>query len=113
MAVNVRALVEATALDAAALTLYTAAERTRVIIDKVTLTNVDADAQAVSLYIVAAGETIDNYNRILATKNIAAGATYLCPEIVGHTLNPGDFIVSECSEGATVNIRISGREVVS
>lgn len=42
---------------------------------------------------------------------IAAGATYLCPEVVGQILNPGDFISIKASAATSIGCRISGREV--
>lgn len=110
MTVTAKTLLEATAIPAAATAQYTAPPNTRTIIDKMTATNTTAGALTFTTYLVASGGATGAGTRIIAAQSVAAGAAYLCPEIVGHILNAGDAIYTEAS-GAGFTVRISGREV--
>lgn len=110
MTVQAKTLMPSAAIVAAATTQYTAPANTRTIIDKMTVTNTTGAAVTVTVYIVTAAGASGTSNRLIAAQSIAAGTAYLCPEIVGHILNPGDFIVTEASAVGLTG-RISGREV--
>ena len=91
-------------------TQYTASiNSVRTIIDKFTSTNYTAGAQTLTVYIVPFGGSATNSNMI-KIKTLAAGESYLWPEVVGHILNPGDFIATNASALTSINIRSSGRE---
>lgn len=110
MTVVARTLAETAAIPAAQTTLYTAPANTRAIIDKMTATNTTAAAVTLSINIVVSAGTAGTANLVASAQSIAAGASYLCPEVVGHVLSAGDF-VSVLPSAAGVNIRMSGREV--
>lgn len=110
MAVSTICLIESKDAANALTTQYTAsASGVRTIIDKFTATNYSGVAQTLSVYLVPFGQSANNSNLIKA-KLMAASESYIFPEIVGHTLNPGDFILTNCSAAGSVNIRASGRE---
>ena len=111
MAVNARCLYEAAYLTTSDAALCTSPASVRTIIDKVTVTNVTGAAVTVTLRIVANGGTAGTANTILSAKSLAAGEPYTCPEIVGQTLNPGDFVSGLAGTATAVVIRISGREI--
>ena len=111
MTVVSKCLIETAAASNAQTTYYTAPALTRTIIDKVTATNTTAGAVTFSLNLVPSGGAAAAGNLVISAQSIAAGASYLCPEAAGHTLNPGDFISTIAGAAASITIRASGREV--
>lgn len=111
MTVVSKALLETTQITNADVTYYTAPANTRVLIDKVTATNVTAGAVTLTANIVASGGAVGAANINISAQSLAGNTTYLCPEVAGHTLNPGDFLSFKASAGASINVRVSGREV--
>lgn len=112
MAVSVQALVEPVSVPAAETVVYTSGANTRTIVDKATATN--TTGAAINLTIKtpsSAAPAPSAANTITAPAAIAAGATYPCPDLVGHTLNPGDT-VSVLPSAAGITFRMSGRLVV-
>lgn len=91
-------------------TLYTA-NAVRTIIDKFTGTNTTAGAVTLTVFLVAAAGAAGVTNEIVAVRSLAANECYTFPEIVGHVLNAGDFIVVSASAAASITVRASGREV--
>lgn len=110
MTVLAKALFEAVVAAAANTTQYTAPAATRTIIDKFTGTNTTAGVLTITVNIVASGGAAAAANTITSTKPLQPNESYPFPEIVGHVLNPGDFI-STIASGAGITIRSSGREV--
>ena len=78
-------------------TIYTAEASTRVIVTKLTVTNNNAAQVSITVYLVASGDTPGPDNVISNLITIQAGATYTFPEVVGHILEEGDFIVVQSS----------------
>jgi hypothetical protein len=85
----------------------------RAIIDKFSATNRTGGTVTLQVNIVASGGSAGNTNIILFARGIASGETYNCPELVGHTLQPGDFISWIAGAANSIVVRISGREVTS
>ena len=109
MAVTALCIIQSKDAANVATTQYTAAAGVRTIIDKFTATNYSAGAQSLNINLVPSGGAVANSN-LIKTKTLAAGECYVWPEIVGHTLNPGDFISTTASAATSINIRASGRE---
>ena len=65
----------------------------------------------VTIDLVDSGGTAGASERMISARSIAAGETYICPEVVGHILNAGDSIHGLASEYTSITIRASGREV--
>lgn len=91
-------------------TQYTAINKTTVI-DKLTLTNTDADIRIVSIFLVADGGSPGNENCILLDKTIAINETYTCPEAIGQVVQDSDSIRTYCDSSSAVTISASGREI--
>lgn len=81
------------------------------IIDKFTATNHSAVAATLSVNLVPAVGSAGPTNLVVKEKSIAAGDSYTFPEIVGHTLAPGDSISTFASAAGAIAIRCSGREI--
>lgn len=111
MTVIARAIYETTQLGSAAASIYVAPANTRTLLDKMTITNPTAGALTFTVNLVPEGGTAGADNIVVSAQSVAAGATYLCPEIVGHVLNTGDFVSAFASAATSLVVRISGREV--
>ena len=110
MAVTVKNIVPAITAAASQTTQYTATNVTT-IIDKFTATNFSATAATISVNLVTNGDTSGNQNLITKTKTLQPAEVYTFPELVGQVLNPGGFISTIAGTAASINIRVSGREV--
>ena len=109
MAVKVKCIIPSKQLEAAQTNQYIASVKT--MIDKVTVTNTTGAAVTFSCNLVPEGGTVGDTNAIIKDKAVAAGDTYVCPELVGHVLEPGDAISMIASAATSLTIRASGREV--
>ncbi len=109
MTTTVRALVPSKTLEATQTTQYTVTAG-KTTIDKCTATNYSASPATVSINLVNSGDTAGNQNLITKTKTLAAGETYTFPEVVGHSLEAGQFISAVAGTASAVNFRVSGRE---
>ena len=110
MPINAKTLVEAKSVDQVQTTQYVAAV-TAVIIDKMTATNYSSAARTISVNLVPAGQLPGDSNLIVKTKTLQPAETYTFPEIAGHILNTGDYISTLGSLAASMNFRVSGREI--
>jgi len=111
MTVTAKALFEPLQAQNAETSQYVTPAGTRTIIDKFTGTNTTGAAATLTVKLVASGGAAAVTNTIVSAKTLAAGETYTFPEVVGHVLNPGDFISTIASTAAAIVIRASGREV--
>lgn len=80
-------------------------------IDKFTITNTSASVVKFSANVVLASTTAGTSNLIIKEKTVAAGDTYICPELVGHNLEVGSFISTLVDTVDALVIRASGREI--
>tara|TARA_R110002126_G_scaffold52090_14_gene142052 strand:- start:68 stop:403 length:336 start_codon:yes stop_codon:yes gene_type:complete len=83
----------------------------KTIIDKFTATNTSATTATFSCNLVASGGSASNSNLVLKTKSILPGATYLCPELVGQSLESGGFISTLAGTASAITISATGREI--
>lgn len=110
MAVTPKVLIAAKQAEAVQTTQYTSTGL-KTIIDKFTATNTSASPVTLSVNIVTSADTAGDDNLISKTKTLAASEVYTFPEIVGHTLEAGDFISTIASAATSVTIRSSGRQI--
>jgi hypothetical protein len=111
MAVQAKSLFTPLQAANAETTQYTTPAATRTILDKFTGTNTTAGAVTLTVKLVQNGGAASASNTIVSAKSLAAGECYTFPEIVGHVLNPGDFLSTLASAATSITIRASGREV--
>lgn len=111
MTVTVKVLVPSKQAENAQTTQYTAVG-CKTIIDKFTITNTTAGNVAFSINLVTSAGAAAAANRVLGPRSIAPGETYACPEAVGQTLEPGDFISTLAGAATSLTMRVSGREIV-
>jgi len=110
MTVTVKPLIPAKIAENTQTTKYTATGVTA-IIDKFTVTNTSAANVTFSVNLVASGDSASDSNLIIDTRTIVPGETYLCPELVGQTLESGGFISTLAGTATSLTISSSGREV--
>jgi hypothetical protein len=110
MAVTPKVLVPPLQMQAVQTTQYTATA-VKAIIDKATVTNTDTVNRTFSVNLVQSGGSATNANLIIDDKTVVPGETYLCPELVGQTLDSGGFISTIASAATALTLRVSGREV--
>jgi hypothetical protein len=96
---------------AAANTTQYTATGVRTILDKFTGTNTTGVAATLTVFLVQNGGAAGAANTIVSARSLAAGECYTFPEVVGHVLNAGDFLVTASGTGNAITIRASGREV--
>jgi hypothetical protein len=111
MSVTDKAIIETGYAANSETTQYTAATGVRTTILKFTGTNVTGSAATLTVRLVPSGGTAGASNAIVLTKSIEAGGSYTFPELIGHTLNSGDFISTLCGTASAIVIRATGREV--
>jgi len=83
----------------------------KTIIDKFTVTNTSGSAATFSVNLVASGGSAGWSNLVLNAQSVAAGACYLCPELVGQTLEAGGFISTLAGTASALTISASGRQI--
>lgn len=110
MAVTPKVLIPPKQAEAAQTAQYTAAN-VKAIIDKFTVTNTNAGNETISVNLVRSTTSAGADNLVIDARTLAPDETYTCPELIGHVLEPGDFISTLASAGASLTIRCSGREI--
>lgn len=105
-----KVLVESKILEDA-LTLQYLAENCKAAIDKMTAVNITAGNVTLIVYLVKNGDTATTTNQ-LPTVTIAAGKSWPFPDAVGHLLESGGAIWTDPGAAASINFRVSGREIV-
>ena len=75
------------------------------------MTNYSAVAVTISVNLVVSGGTPGNGNLIVQTRSIAPGTTATFSELVGQILLSGTFISTLAGTAASINMRVSGREI--
>lgn len=110
MTVNVANIIPRKQAESSETTQYTAVN-VKTIIDKFSVTNTTAAAVVFTVKLIASGGTPGASNTVLSAKSIAAAETYLCPELVGQTLEPGGFISTLAGAATSLTISASGREI--
>lgn len=111
MSVIDKCIIEAGYVPNSETTAYTAAAGVRTTLLKYSVTNVTASSATVTVKLVASGGSAGTSNTIVSAKAIAAGETYTFPELIGQTLNAGDFISELAGTASALVRRCTAREV--
>jgi hypothetical protein len=110
MTVTVKNIIPRKQAESSQTTQYTAVN-CKTIIDKFTVTNTNTTNITFSVNLVPVGGSAATSNVVLNARSIASGECYLCPELVGQTLEPGGFISTIAGTASTLTISASGREI--
>lgn len=107
MTVRVASLFNPKFAENAQTTQYTSAA-VKTIVDKFTVNNITGVAATFALNFVPSGGAASTAN-LLISRTIQPAETYLCPEVVGHILDEGDFISTIAGTASALAIAASGR----
>lgn len=110
MTVTVKNIIPAKQAENTQTTQYTAV-LCKTVVDKFTATNTTASNVTLSINLVASGDVAGDDNLIIDARSIAPGETYLCPEMVGQTMESGGFISTLASAATSITISAAGREI--
>ncbi len=110
MSVIVENIIPRKQAEAAQTGQYTA-DGVTTIIDKFTATNTSSGNVAFSCNLIASGKSAGDTNLVLDAQIILPGKTYLCPELVGQSLEPGGIISTLSDTASAITISASGREI--
>ncbi len=83
----------------------------KTVIDKFTVSNISAARVQFSVNLVTLGDSPGNDNLTLPSHWIYPGEVYKCPELVGQSLEAGDYISTLAGTASALSIRSSGREI--
>jgi hypothetical protein len=110
MAVTVKNIIPPKQAENTQTAQYTAVN-CKTIIDKFTVTNTSASNVTFSANLIVSGGSAGNSNLIVKARSIVPSETYLCPELVGQSLEAGGFISTLASAATSLTITASGREI--
>ena len=110
MTVTVKNLIPRKQAENSQTTQYTATN-CKTIIDKFTVTNTSASNVTFSVNLVASAGSASDSNLIVKTRTVVPAETYLCPELIGQTLESGGFISTLAGAATSLTISASGREI--
>lgn len=98
-------------LAATAATLYTCPTATRCRVLAATACNDTTTTTTATLYVVQSGDTAGVTNLVVNAAGLASQEALTLDELVGHILEPGDFISGLAGDADQVTLTISGVEV--
>jgi hypothetical protein len=104
MTITAKVLYTGGQLTGSAVTYYTSPANTTTVVTQVVFTNVDTVARLITVYIVRAAGTAGAANTLIDAYSIPPTGAYVSPELVGVTLNAGDFIQALADVGAKVTV---------
>ena len=110
MATTNKNLIPGKLIEASQTAQYTAIN-VKAIIDKFTVANTTTDNVSFSVNLVLSAGTASADNIVIDTRTIAAGETYMCPEVVGQIIEANGFLSTLASAASSLTIRMSGREI--
>ena len=105
-------LISPQALTATLAQYYEAPAQKRVIISKMTLSNVSAGVDTVDIHIVPAGGTADASNLLLKQKSLDSNQSFPVYQLEGQILAPGDTVWAKAANVDAVLFMASGVTVV-
>lgn len=112
MTVTSKVLVQAKQVENTPTTQYTSVG-CKTIIDKPLVTNTSGGVVSFSANLVPSGGSPDATNQVAKDVSLAAGATYLFPEIAGARMDAGDFLSMSASAATSLTFRMDGRQVTA
>ena len=109
MSVTPKVLVAGVQLTGSAATYYTTPVGKTTTVKSASITNTTAGVIAATVYRVPSGGSAAAGNTIISARNVAAGDTYNCPEIINKVLAAGDTLQAL---GLNLSLDVSGAESV-
>jgi hypothetical protein len=92
--------------------IYTAPAAKKVLITKISFTNIGAVADSIDVHIVTSAGVVGTSNKIISAKIIDAAECWACYQIEGEILNSGDKLYAKAGIASNVNVMASGVELI-
>lgn len=108
MSLNPAPIIQNQQLPAALTSLYTCPAARAVLIKHAAFCNTTGGAVTVTVEVVPNGGSSGNPAMLMDAVSVAAGATYVSPELDGVVLQTGDSIYAMASAGASISANIYG-----
>lgn len=112
MTITAKQMVAAQQLTNADALYYTVPANTTGLIKRATFTNTSAGAVTVTANIVPAAGSSTTSNTVLSARALAAGETYVSPELAGKTMPAGTMIRMQASANTSITVAVDGVEIV-
>lgn len=108
---SLKRFVPATTLTTSTATLYTVTSpATSAVVKQILVANYSASSASVSIYLVPSGSSASTANVVVPGVSISANSTITLD--LTQVLNQGDFIAAVSSASSSINLMVSGYEVV-
>ena len=111
MTVKTANLVAGVALTNADATYYTSPVNITTRIVSASATNTGAATVKLTINVVRSGGSVGVLNTRISALPIAGGLSYLCPELFGVILGPGDFLSAKDDTGAVTSLEVDGYQI--
>lgn len=111
MSTTIKALIPAKQLEDVQTIQYISAN-VKALIDKCTVNNTSSGNVVLAVNLLnVSSDPASNSNLFVKNRTLAPNEAYLCPEIIGHVLEPGGAISTLAGASSSLSIRVSGREI--
>ena len=104
-------IIEPQAISYTLTSYYASPAGKKTIISKLTFTNHGADAEAIDVHIVPAGDSATNANKVVSAKLIDANEAWPAYQLEGHVMKPGDAIHCKTGTAESTDIVVMGSGV--
>jgi hypothetical protein len=106
-----KALISYEQLTTSPVAYYTAPEGTYTRITQITLTNQDTVSRTFDIYLVPTGAGVDGTTKMINSKTLQPGESYVPYQILGAVLQPLSAIYINGSADAVISVYASGIEL--
>ena len=110
MSISAAVLIDAKQAETSDTVQYTVTA-TAARIDMFTATNTSAAAETITINLISNAGSAGDDNKIISSRSLAAGETYICSGVIGHVLPQGWKISTKASAANSITIRASGIEI--
>lgn len=106
--INPSALQPGTQLTNAAASVYTVPTNGLAVIRRAVFVNVDTAPHVITVHRVPSGGTAVVGNKVISSRRLSPGESYVAPELTNMTLGSGDSIQALADANSVVNAFLSG-----
>lgn len=88
--------------------LFTSPDAVITGITKLTFTNYSASTCWISVYLVDFGGSPASSNQVTKERALGPGETWLCLDVIGHELDPGDMLYAIAQTATSITAKAAG-----
>ena len=111
MSTTARSLVGGVLLSTTPTVYYTVPASTTTVIKRATFSNTSSSAKTITVNLVPGGSAIATANQIINARSLAAGETYVAPELTNQVLATTGMIYANADASGAVSMTISGVQI--